>query len=1044
MLNGFDWLSKLLISIDAFKIHWWKSNKQHIDDYYEIISAVDETTLKMADGTMLSFYKLSGYGSILNDRDKLRASKVLEERLKGYFLKPGHQIQLVDLSDPSLTRRRVQKSMQPSLDELKRIGLGNALFTTDYMEHVIRNSVWKEQFLVVKTSPISIQDQVFSSSQPESDDERAERLDKERFVSAILEKKSKDQGLFLSSTDVETLGQHKVFAKTAYSAFAGIGSIIKSMDVNEGLRIQKEAFYGDMTPENWIPNLVGLDIVSQPQTDNTNTASLKEPDIAAQVLTSGARDDSLPVDVMQLGERYYSTVSLIMGQPGEVGKSDGLESMKSYAALLAMLPPDLGYITSINIESEPFKTLEYKVDKVYVGMSGILPFTDNYQIRKARTAIENRHKERIEISVYMTMTVTVHAKTLDELSKNKRTLLSALDAWGGAKFRHIEMDKFQGVISTAPGATVRPGLTRVLESLSAAFYQSPLFMDGIPYESGFLHFITDQRRPFPMEEQSSKNINFNAYTCGQSGTGKSTLLTLFNLALLAKPKVNPDLQGEIPLIFNVDFGKTSFGFTKMTQRLADESKKHLFMCHDMSTNEDSAYNVHDLPLGRKRPTMRHKGAIVRFLAVLICGVEGNTASGFKLKDEDMVPMISFFVDEVYNMLDDNNSPHMFDPFQFRHEKTLQALKNAGITPTQSRSYHSLADELMLKDPRSAWHAIILRRYAMPKLSDYSLLLSTKPELAKRYAEYSLGGKANYKDHFLRRLAEVTKEFPCFNLPTRINVDLARMISIDIKAVCGEDEYRKAVFGSLCLLMFMTKKENSAESDDFFHDVDQQYLPYLKRLNNINRFLPGVLNIEEAHVLINLFEPVLNDAQRQNRKANWGLKTYSQRITDPSDVFFDLCSAVFVTSDQAAEEFQPRFNAMRLTDTEQHIMKSGLSNNITSFMAYIKVVAEKEGDFNSIRIRLQALVTSGLIWASNSNQLDAQFFGDTVDKLGFDEAIIRLQNFFPLGRVRQLYEKSWIKDAAATRGFDSVYSYFLDAISKSRMPDAEFVSLISRE
>lgn len=1042
MLNGFDWLSRMLIAIDSAKIHWWHSNKHHIDDYYAALCSVNDTTLKLHDGTMLSFFRMRGYGAILSDQEKMIASKNLEDRLKGFFSKPGHQIQIIDVSDPELTRRKVKNSMQPSLDELTRIGLGNPLFTSDYLEHVIKNSVWKEQFIVVRTSASSIAGEVYKGTETEED--KKIRLDKIRFIENVLETSDKHQGLFLSNEEKTTLEQHLSFCKTTFNAFTGIGALISSMNVSEGLVAQKESLYGQASPENWKPTLNGMDIASQAQTDNTDTPRLKTPYLAGQVMTSGAREDNLPTDVIQLGDRYYSTFSLFMGQPGILGHDNGLEPMKSYAGLLSLLPRDLPYITSMHLESEPFSTLAYKVDKVYVGMSAILPFTNNLQIRKARTAIERRHKERIEMSVHMTMTVSIHATSLDELQRYKRQMYAALSSWGGAQFRPVEMDKIQGVMATAPGVTDTPKLSRILESLSAAFYQSPIFMDGIAYDSGYLHFFTDQGRPFPIEEQSSKNINYNAYTCGDSGTGKSTLLTLFNLALLAKPKANPKLRGEIPLIFNVDFGKTSFGLTKMISKLVDEKKRLLFLCHEMTTDISSAYNVHDLPLGRNKPTMRHKAAIIRFLSVLLCGIDGTAESGFTIKNEDMVSMISFMVDEVYNMLDEKESPRHFDPSEFQHKDTLKALSQAGIEVSTEESYFSLADKLMAKDPkRNIWHAIILRRYAMPRLSDYSQVLSIKEEIASRYEKFKLSSGTSYKEFFMRRMTEALKEYPCFNRPTNINIDIARMISIDIRSVCGEDSHRKAIFGSLCLLMYLTKKENTEESEDLLKDVDPVYLPYLTRMNEINRFLPGVLNIEEAHVLIDLFEDVLNNAQRQNRKANWGLKTFSQRITDPSEVFFSLCSTIFITSDQASESFAPRFKEMRLSGAEQQVVKSGLSRNLTSFMAYIKVNASKEGEFSRIAIRLSAAVTSGLIWASNSNQLDIDFFDEVTKALGFDEAISRLQAFFPQGQIRKYYDTNWVKQQATEKGFDSVFSYFLHAITHSAKPDSDLVSVINR-
>lgn len=1040
MLNGFDWLTRLLVSIDAIKLHWWGYNKRHIDDYYAVLSTVDDFTMKMHDGSMVTFFRLKGYGAILTDLEKLRCSKTLEDKLKTYFTKPGFQLQIVDNSDPELTRRKVNRSMKSSIEELNNIGLGDAIFTTDYMEHVIANSVWKEQYIVVKTSPESIRKEMYKSA--ETAEDTAVRRDKERFAESLMEKKFSEQGLFLSEEERQTYIKHETFRNDVKKAFKTVGGLISSMNVKSALIAQKEVLYGAGLSDTWTPTLDSMDIVSKPQSEITEAGRLKEPDLAAQILSNGITEENLPPHVIRMGDRFYTTLSMIMGQPGTVG-ADGVESraMKSYASLVANIPRNVPYLISMTIESEPFTSFAYKVDKVYVGMSSILPFTDNSKILQARKEIENRHREKIDISVYMTITVTIYAGTLESLSDYKNKINSALDGWGDAQFRAVEMDKVQGLLSAVPGATLRPKMTRVLESFSAALYQSALFMDGISYESGFLHYFTDLGMPFPLEEQSSKNKNYNAYTCGESGTGKSTLLSLTNLALLAKPKANPKLRGEVPLIFNVDFGKTSFGLTRLVQKRVSEKKRLQFLCHEMTTGIESSYNVHDLPIGRNRPTMRHKAAIIRFLRVLIFGIEFSKEKGFVIQHDDAKDMISFLVDEVYNFLDNSNNPRMFDPAEFQYKQTLNAIKEAGLPLSTNISYYSLADMLMKKDPsKNVGHAILLRRYAMPRLGDYSQLLAVKGEIAVRYDKSLLSNGATYKDFFVRRIGEITREYQCFSSVTRINVDLARMISIDIKNVCGEDTHRKAIFGSLCLLMYMTKKENSEESEDLFDDVTPEYLPFLKRMDEINRFLPGVLNIEEAHVLINLFEPVLNDVQRQNRKANWGLKTFSQRLSDPSDDFFSLCSAVFITSDQASTQFEPRFKEMGLSLAERNVVRTDLSKTLTTFFAYIRTNAE-DGEFPRIAIRLQAAVTSGLIWATNSNQLDINFFDAATESLGFEDAIQRLQRFFPGGQVRKYYEMDHIKEEATQKGFSSVFEFFLDAMKRSDTPDSRFVRMI---
>jgi hypothetical protein len=114
-----DWLTRLLMAIDAVKTQWNNKHKKSADDYYHLVSAVNDFTVKMNDGSMMSFFSLKGFAAMLSEAEQHGVADTLQESLKGFFKERGYTLQLVDISDPSLTRRRLKKSMQPSFDELK-------------------------------------------------------------------------------------------------------------------------------------------------------------------------------------------------------------------------------------------------------------------------------------------------------------------------------------------------------------------------------------------------------------------------------------------------------------------------------------------------------------------------------------------------------------------------------------------------------------------------------------------------------------------------------------------------------------------------------------------------------------------------------------------------------------------------------------------------------------------------------------------------------------------------------------------------------------
>lgn len=1008
-----DWLTRLLMAIDAVKTQWNNKHKKSADDYYHLVSAVNDFSLKMNDGSMLSFFSLKGFSAMLSASEQHAVADKLEESLKGFFRERGYTIQIVDVSDPTLTRRRLSKSMKASFDELKNIGIDSPVFIDDYLDFVSSKTVWSDQYLVLQTSPVANQSQK---------DKKSKETDEQKAMSSVIKNGMQtnvsEQSVFLSDDDLEVLSLHEAFTEAAYLSLAKSGLLIKKMNVERGIKAQKESLYGDDCPDNWKPSFGQVYVDKKPQTNAGDKATVTEGTLVSQVIDSGGREDTDSTGIFIFGDRYFTTFNLTLPQ----SRSD---KMKGYQELRELIPNKIGYMCSYRMESDPFSTPDYRVENMYTTVGSIVPFTKNAQIRDARREIKNQHDAGENITAFLSMTIVLHAKDLAELKSNIKLVKKSIASWNDAKFRSVEYDITQGLFETLPGAIKKSESTQVLESLSSIFYQSPIFCDAIMYETGYLHFLSEHGRPYPFEDQSSLNINFNVYCCGISGSGKSTLLSMLNLALLAKAKANPKLRGEMPFIFNVDFGKTSFGMVETLKMLIDKKKDYLFLTHEMTTGIESSYNIHDLPFGRTTPTMRHKSVIVRFLATMICEMVKSKGS-YSLKFGEIQDMIKDLVDAVYDYRKIENDPRTFESAEFKHKSTLNVMKQLGIEPKRHHSYYWLSEEVMrLSKGKSIRHAMLLRRYAMPRLADYSEVMSSRQELGEKYGRETLGNGATYRDYFLRRIGQAIKEYPCFNRVTKINLDVARMVSIDIKNVCGEDSQRKAIFGAMALAMFMVKKENIEESPDLLKDVDELFVPYLKRMDEINTHLPGVLNVEESHVLQSLFEDVLVESMRQNRKANWGLRSFSQHLLDPSDDFFSSCSTIFITSDEARSGNHARFREMRLSKKERNTVEENLSDKISTFFAYI--VTKSSGDTKTppVRSKLSSLFPSTFIWASQSDQTDRMFKKDVITQMGFDEGLNRISKLFSKGKVKHYFDDESLKEMADSRGFDSVYSMLMD-------------------
>ena len=1027
------------MSIDAIKNQLFSSAKRNAEDYYSVVSAVDDDVIKLNNGTMVSFFELRGFGYILNEREKSDICKKIERSLDGFFLKSGYSIQVVDYSDPEMTEVFARESMAPSINEMKAMGIDHSMLTTDYLKFITEKAVWRKQYLVVTSSS-----KVLASNKHKFRKRSKEDVKKGNMDSAVVENVIKEdanhQAVFLTEKDKAIIFYHKIFFNYVYDEFSRHGIILKKMDASDSIKTQRMSIYGKSSSPDWKPDLGSFSVVKDGESSvKAGRVHVQTPDMSTQVLFMGGTGAGLPPEMFKFGNRLFTSLSMVMPQSNQ-------DNMKSYEEILSKIPKHIGYMISYKITSNPFGDKEYQTEQIFTGMSAAFPGTDNLLIRRARSELSSRHKNNSNTGVYMQASITFFADDEETLMTNRQSILGVLDGINGAVFRTVEQDKTQGLFESVPGATKNPELTNVLENLSDALFQTPIFTPGILYESGYFHFLTEYNQPYPFEEHSARNINYNVYITGTPGSGKSTLLTVLNLAQLSKPKTNPRLSGEIPLSVDIDFGKTSFGFKETIRDLVSDSKKNLFLLHEFTTDITSSINPHDLTLGRNEPNGRHKEILSRFLLILLSGVEKLQDGSFKISYPGLDSMVKYLVDSVYSYRKDENTPHFFDDGEFRVKRTLEYLDKIGIKPNKNHSYYHLADEVMRIDPaKGKNHAIILQRYAVPRLTDYSQLINDNPELCSRFEKGIIANNKSPKDFFLERMGDVMSEFPCFTRVTTINFDMARMISLDIKAVCGESDYRKAVFGSLCLMMYMVKRDNAEESKDFFDNTKPQYQKYLKKLDLINRILPGTLNIEEAHVLYKLFDGILIAMQRHNRKAGWGMRSLSQRLVDPSDEFFSTCSTVFLTSPESASESEDgkklasRLTTMETTQEERNAISNRLHNRIAYL--YIKTKPGDEINVKRVASLIRVAVSPAILWVSNSEQVDRDFKNSVIEKLGKTVGYDKIGKFYFRGSVRGYYGNSKIKKLAQSRGEDSVFSLLLNEIVNNERPSSELSRLL---
>ncbi|MBE8232910.1 MAG: hypothetical protein HAW67_04185 [Endozoicomonadaceae bacterium] len=1007
----------ILMSLDMFRERFSRSVKQTADDFLEIAMPVDDYNFKAYDGSFLTLMSLKGYSSMINDQERKAKSQDFADSISVHLNESGFQIQIVEICNPDLTKNKLLKSMDSSLQELQRMGLGAKFLTTDYVDFLATSGYWKEQFIVLITKPTVKTDGVLDSDKEL--DASNQKILNEHVVPTI-----KGQTVCLTSVEKSRLGIHKAYVKNFRKSLSSNGFLAEDVMIDEQCFTIKEALYGEDVEDNWLPNLRATKPVKKADEQQGKEESLLLPPLAEQIVTSGYTDDGLAIPVGKVGNRYFSTVAMTLPQM----RSDKLFG---YQQLARKMPSGCSYITSQRLESDPFNTSQYQYNKWYAALGAVIPLTDNKRIRSAHDELEKHHKDSTKTYIWMSFTVTVFGESESEVVALSGEVKSIVYGWGKVQSRSVEQNKLQALFDAVPVATTSSRSRYILEDLKTAIYQSALFTEARPYPSSYWHFINTDNTFFPFKEHSANNINFNAYICGESGTGKSTLLSILNLNLLAMPKSNEKLYGMWPLIFSADMGKTSFGTNDTLSRIIKDKK--LVFNHEMTTGLSSAFNMHDLQLGRTSATGQQHNFIVKQLSVLICGVDEHN----KLQNQDVIPMITKLVKEVYKYYSPENSPKIYDSAA-NHKELNKIFIKLGIE-TEDRSYFDLTEEIMLKSKgKNVRAAAYCQRFAVPLLEDYSLVLSNSPALTDKYKKTKLSTGQDVYTFFINRLSDVIGEYHCFNSPTKLEIDAAKIISIDIDNVSANNVYNKIIFTGLLFMIYRMKSECLQSSPDLFNDVKDVFLPNLKRNSQVNYSLPSVFNVEEAHEFMTLFDSELCAYMRKNRKEGWGIRSFSQTINDPSDVYLGLCSSVYITSDESESVTNNNFTKrLGITRQVQHAITKGIKADLTQMVIRIKT------NKSTIAQQVGNRIPSGLLWSMTSTTEDVDFKNIVMDKFGDDKGMEKLANFFKSGNIKHVFGKQIIKKVAANHDFNSVGEYALAEMEKSDIPPNEFLELVAR-
>ncbi len=879
----------------------------------------------------------------------------------------GHIVQISFSRDPLESRRTVEESLGAASRTSGRLGVD----LSDLFEEKIKIlSGWcaQESVLVaIWTTP----DVLPPDSRKEAIKERQVKRDAERKASKWRPTPN-GQDVYAGMSRLRE--KHRAVVSNFEAGLSQSGFLVRSLDCHTALRQIRHMVDPDVTPEEWRPRLPGDKIpVRYPDPGEALIDCVQWPPVWQQVVPRPA--EVLDLETVRLGDRYIRTFSVTMPQTNPV-------PFRELFSYLREIP----WRILFRFEGNGIGSLSWRpvVAQILSFVSG-----RNKQIVAGAEDIRARFLAGQPI-VRISMAVCTWGEDGKDVRRNASVLQQALSAWGGMETTARTGDPFLGLVSTVPGLSRRSVAPVLIAPLSEVAPTIPVRPASV-FDKGALLLRSPDGKILPFQPGSPLQSSWIELGFAPSGGGKSVFSNALNLALCLLPGLK-----RLPRIAILDIGPSSSGLISLLKGALPEGKKHLAAHYRVSMSPEFSVNPFDLPLGYRKPLPAHRTFLANLLTLLA------TPLGAEDPYDGISGIAGLVVDRAYASFEDreaNAAPREYAP----HIDSVvdQALSEISF-PFEKYSklyWWDIVDGLYDKGKiREAWLAQI---HAVPTLKDVPSIASD-PAVSSEYRLITPTGEGAV-EYFKRRIQEAIREYPILAGETKFDLGEARVVALDLDAVCpkgtGPAARQTAVMYLLGRYMLVR---------DFFLDAEEAVLApdrykafHLDRARDLKedakRLVFDEFHRTDAAPLVRT--QVLTDI-REGRKRGIQIALFSQSINDFDETMVDLSTSVWILGAATKQAIDKAGKIFGFSDSVLGAMEKIGAPSRAGANLIARLVTNK-GTF-------QQFVTNTLgpieLWAFSTTAQDAAIRDALYKLLGPVEARKRLAARFPGGSAREEIER----------------------------------------
>ncbi len=630
----------------------------------------------------------------------------------------------------------------------------------------------------------------------------------------------------------------------------------------------------------------------------------------------------------------------------------------------------------------------------------LFAFTNREQHHRMRAAYDHlRSIDGLSDTVIQLQMCFALWSPLDQASRHLETLWTfrkSVEQWGNCRADSLTGDPVSTILASVPG--LAPGATAPTAAapLTEALRMAPIARPCSPWTEGETLLRTPDGRAWPYQRGSAMQNSWVEILVGNSGTGKSVALNAFNLAsILAEP--TPVAGGpSLPRVSVIDIGGSSKPLVDLIREGLPPERQHEAIHIELKPLPDFAINVFDTPLGCRQPSVSGREFLLNFLSILF-EQAGDPARG------PISGMIGGIVDLAYSQGADAQAPKRYS------HGTLpavdHALKELGFIVADDCTWWEVTDWLFAGG--HARLAQLAQTRAVPTLPDL-LTASMTHQIEITYGPDGQGeSPGNPLHEFRRAVSEAVRDLPILGQATRLGVDGARIVVLDLATVAaGTPDARTQ---RQTALMAMLARHAILRERDIDHDdlgsmrhrsaLPEQYLSLHRAAITARSVQPHQFCMDEFHRLgatAGVRRQVLQD-MREGRKRNLRLSLASQYIEDFAGGLLESASSLFLFNTPGPDALARLARLHSLSDHEQHILSAGLDGPGPSGAPLVGLFTTKTG------LTLQQLILSLSpveLWALTSTAEDVHLRTLLCREIDSRKARALLARRFPNGSAKR--------------------------------------------